>query len=308
MFMDKQVNARRNVGLVVALIDPKRGIPTPSEQEWEDWDTDYKAINPVSAEQVAQDFQKTVRGFFSNKANATRMIAVFCIDGTNLTGYAIISYMHQALGMPLSAAVGAFASARDPGIFHAPYIQDLYQRFGKGESTPSAPGAPSWSLESRGLVPARGNFALPVSRPGPLPVLPTPAARPSDAGAESSKAAEKAPAAGGGDSLPPGWTKHWSKTHSRPYFFNKATGKQQWDPPSADDKPHVLKMGALHILYKHQNSRKPQSWKDKEGAVIKARSVAAAREMMEKLRDEVHEEARASGKKLKDVFDQRARS
>jgi hypothetical protein len=32
-----------------------------------------------------------------------------------------------------------------------------------------------------------------------------------------------------GDRLPPGWTKHWSKTHNRPYYFNKSTGNQSWD-------------------------------------------------------------------------------
>ena len=53
MFIDKQVNARRDVGLVVSLVDPKRRIPTPSEYEWEDWDAEFKVIAPVSAEQVA---------------------------------------------------------------------------------------------------------------------------------------------------------------------------------------------------------------------------------------------------------------
>ena len=86
MFMDKQVNARRNVGLVVSLIDPGRGIPTPGEQEWEDWDAEFKTIVPVSAEQAAVEFQKIVRAFSASKANATRMVAVFCEDGTNLTG------------------------------------------------------------------------------------------------------------------------------------------------------------------------------------------------------------------------------
>ena len=112
MFMDKQVNARRNVGLVVSLMDPKKRIPAPTEQEWDDWDAEYKAIVPKSAEQVAQDFQKIVRAFCSNKANANRMVAVFCEDGTNLSGYAIVSYMHQVLGMSLSSALTAFANLR----------------------------------------------------------------------------------------------------------------------------------------------------------------------------------------------------
>ena len=319
MFMDKQVNARRNVGLVVSLTDPGKGIPTPSEHEWEDWDAELKVIKPVSAEQVAQDFQKVVRAFLSNKSNATRMVAVFCEDGTNLSGYAIVSYMHQVMGMPLSTALTAFAGARDPGIFHAPYIQDLYQRFAKSEAPPSAPAAPSWAPDASSLVPARGDFALPAARPGPLPVLPGPAAASSTGrppNGEGSKAADKAPAEGGGGSerVPPGWTKHWSKTHNRPYYFNKSTGKQSWDLPTGGssgggaDKSAAQKMGALHILYKHQKSRKLSSWKDPEGRAIKQRSVSDARAMMEKVREELDAEARSSGSALRQVFAERARS
>ena len=315
MFMDKQVNARRNVGLVVSLADPKCGIPTPNGQEWEDWDAEFKAITPTSAEQVAQDFQKIVRAFFANKSNATRMVAVFCEDGANLTGYVVVSYMHQVLQMPLGAALTAFAGARDPGIFHAPYIQDLYQRFGKGESAPSAPASPAWALDVSKLVPVRGDFALPAARAGPLPVL---AGQSAAQGVRSShddasKAAEKAPtSSGGSERLPPGWTKHWSKTHNRPYYFNKSTGKQTWDLPAGGssgggEKPSVQKMGALHILYKHQKSRKPQSWKDSEGKVIKARTVADARAGVQKIRDELHAQARSSGTPLRRLFEERAR-
>ena len=334
MFMDKQVNARRNVGLVVSLTDPSKGIPTPGEKEWEDWDAELKVIKPVSAEQVAQEFQKVVRTFWSNKSNATRMVAVFCEDGTNLTGYAIISYMHQAMGVPLSTALAQFAGARDPGIFHAPYIQDLYQRFAKVETAPSAPAVPSWALDASSLVPARGDFALPATRHAPLPVLPGPAAASSTGRAsngEGSKAAEKSPSEGGGgkggggaipqqraltpERLPAGWTKQWSKTHNRPYYFNKATGKQSWDPPAGvgsggggAEKPAEGKMGALHILYKHQKSRKTESWKDREGTVIKARSVSDARSMLQNLRDELAAQERSSGTALRQLFSERARS
>jgi len=194
MFMDKQVNLRRDVGLVISLTDPKRGIPTPGEKEWEDWDVDFKAIVPKSAEQVAQDFQKIVSAFSAKKSNANRFVAVFCEDGSNLSGYAIVSYLHQVLGKPLSEAIKEFAGARDPGIFHVPYIQDLYQRFGKGEAAPSAPAAPSWGIDVSKLVPARGDFALPAMRAGPLPVLQQPAApsvRSSDGGGESAKSEQK---------------------------------------------------------------------------------------------------------------------
>jgi hypothetical protein len=215
--------------------------PTPSAlagmgcAEWEDWDAEFKAITPTSAEQVAQDFQKIVRVFFANKSNATRMVAVLCEDGANLTGYVVVAHMHQVLQMPLGAALTAFAGARDPGIFHAPYIQDLYQRFGKGESAPSAPAAPAWALDVSKLVPVRGDFALPAARAGPLPVLSGQSAAQGVRSShdDASKAAEKAPtSSGGSERLPPGWTMSWSKTHNRPYYFNKSMGKRTWDLPA----------------------------------------------------------------------------
>jgi hypothetical protein len=295
MFMGKQVDSHRDVGLVVALMDPSKGIPTSDEREWEDWDAEFKSISPVTAEQVAQEFIKIVRAFSSNATNSKRKVAVYCEDGTNLCGYAIVSYMHQVLGKPLPEALADFASAKAPGIFHAPYIQDLYTRFATGEIAPPAPAPPAWTLDTSKLVPARGAFVLPAARPGPLPVLPAaPAAAPppQSRAPESSKAANEPPEAdaGANERLPSGWTKHWSKTHNRAYYFNKATGKQMWDPPPAGSSSssssgggggEPTKMGALHILYKHQKSRKPTSWKDKEGDIIKARTVNEAQAMLQ---------------------------
>ena len=225
----------------------------------------------------------------------------------------MVSYMHQVLNMPLSAALASFEAARHPGLFHAPYIQDLFKRFGKGEPAPAAPSAPQWALNPSTLVPATSaaatGFAVPVARQGPLPVLSATAPA-----ASAPKAAGGGGEGGSGDEkLPAGWTKHFSKTHNRPYYFHKATGKQKWDPPKAESgggagaKGSSLKMGALHILYKHQKSRKCSSWRDKEGVQIKARTVDEAKKMMERLRDEIHNEARQASKPLREVFSQRAK-
>ncbi len=48
-----------------------------------------------------------------------------------------------------------------------------------------------------------------------------------------------------GGSLPPGWSKHWSKRCRKEYWFNTKSGRQSWDPPtggvpgsaSSDAKP-----------------------------------------------------------------------
>ena len=33
--------------------------------------------------------------------------------------------------------------------------------------------------------------------------------------------------------LPPGWTKHWSNSWQKHYWFNTKTGKQSWEHPGA---------------------------------------------------------------------------
>eukprot|EP00960_Hanusia_phi_P042119 755320-Hanusia_phi.AAC.2 len=35
----------------------------------------------------------------------------------------------------------------------------------------------------------------------------------------------------GEESLPPGWSKHWSNTWKKHYWFNSKTGEQSWEPP-----------------------------------------------------------------------------
>lgn len=133
MFMERQVSERRDVGMIVCLLDQKRGIPVPSEEEWQDWDAEYVAItlyltpshsapHPVflqphplffcflvlhhshlaprsallrstNAQEAAAKLQKACQPFLAK--NPRRMVAVFCEDGTNLSGYCIVTYMHQ---------------------------------------------------------------------------------------------------------------------------------------------------------------------------------------------------------------------
>ena len=211
MFMDKQVTAKRDVGLIVSLIDPKH--PIPIQTDWEDWDAEFACIAPKDARQAFGEFQKVVTKFIATQPK--RCIAVFCEDGFNLTGYCIVSYIHQAYKIGLDTALRSFATARDPGIYHKPYLDDLHELFGGSRAPP--PPWPSWAPPTSALVPPHGLFALPASRPR-LSTVDTEAAKP--------------PAAPAPNQLPAGWTEHWSKTHNKKYYFCKATGKQSWDIPT----------------------------------------------------------------------------
>ncbi|CUM67693.1 uncharacterized protein PRCAT00005396001 [Priceomyces carsonii] len=84
--------------------------------------------------------------------------------------------------------------------------------------------------------------------------------------------------------LPPGWAIRVSNTYNREYFLNQATKESSWEPPFGSDndklkeylarfkaqgnKPVIPadgKIRASHILIKHNQSRKPKSWKSPEG-------------------------------------------
>mmetsp|Transcript_18778 Transcript_18778/g.61681 ORF Transcript_18778/g.61681 Transcript_18778/m.61681 type:complete len:265 (+) Transcript_18778:113-907(+) len=190
------------------------------------------------------------------------MVAIFCEDGCNLTGYAICAYLHQVLGMSVKDALAEFAKSRPPGIFHHPYIQDLWDRFAKKEdgACPQVKEKPSWASDTI-FVAAHGEFALPVIKPI----------------ASDSKTGE--------EPLPAGWSKHWSKTHNKPYYFNRSTGKQSWELPSNGDVKPPGKIGVAHILIKHKGSRRTSSWKDKDGSTIKQRSIEDAKLILQGIRD-----------------------
>ncbi|PIA13237.1 peptidylprolyl cis/trans isomerase, NIMA-interacting 1, partial [Coemansia reversa NRRL 1564] len=63
---------------------------------------------------------------------------------------------------------------------------------------------------------------------------------------------------------PPHWEVRQSKSRQMPYYFNTVTGESRWDPPSPSEDTDKAKLGALHILVKHNKSRKPSSWREKD--------------------------------------------
>ncbi|XP_047104282.1 peptidyl-prolyl cis-trans isomerase NIMA-interacting 1-like [Schistocerca piceifrons] len=69
------------------------------------------------------------------------------------------------------------------------------------------------------------------------------------------------------EELPPGWGKRLSKKYGQYYYYNKYTNESQWNPPSRPAAP-VPSSGpeeveCSHLLVKHNNSRRPSSWRKK---------------------------------------------
>lgn len=59
------------------------------------------------------------------------------------------------------------------------------------------------------------------------------------------------------------WEKKWSTTRNRSYYFNTETGESRWELPSEDrlDDSFSESVRVYHLLVKHENSRRPSSWR-----------------------------------------------
>lgn len=86
--------------------------------------------------------------------------------------------------------------------------------------------------------------------------------------------------------LPENWTVRFSKSKNLPYYFNAATNESQWEPPRDADQEKLKrymaenysasgplpagdggqsgKIRCAHLLVKHNQSRRPSSWKQAE--------------------------------------------
>lgn len=61
------------------------------------------------------------------------------------------------------------------------------------------------------------------------------------------------------DDLPEGWMLKTSKSTGKDYYFNAKTGESQWEMPTGADTDKVR---CAHLLVKHNESRRPSSWKE----------------------------------------------
>uniref|UniRef100_A0A8C4RP42 RNA guanylyltransferase and 5'-phosphatase n=1 Tax=Erpetoichthys calabaricus TaxID=27687 RepID=A0A8C4RP42_ERPCA len=79
--------------------------------------------------------------------NPTELIGVHCTHGFNRTGFLICAYLVEKMDWSVEAAVAAFAQARQPGIYKADYLKELFQRYGDVEDAPQPPALPEWCFE-----------------------------------------------------------------------------------------------------------------------------------------------------------------
>ena len=88
--------------------------------------------------------------------------------------------------------------------------------------------------------------------------------------------------------LPEGWEQRISKSRNIPYFVNKYTGETTWEMPTAaavDTRPKNEQVQCLHILKKHNGSRRPASWRCAEVTQTKEESIAQITAIKRQLED-----------------------
>ena len=71
-----------------------------------------------------------------------------------------------------------------------------------------------------------------------------------------------------------------------PYYVNAATGESTWDRPSGEPAEQVQ---ALHILKKHQGSRRPRSWRNPEKDITRTKEEAV--DLITQLRERLEDVA-----------------
>eukprot|EP00794_Sanderia_malayensis_P001074 gene1074-415_t len=63
-------------------------------------------------------------------------------------------------------------------------------------------------------------------------------------------------------SLPNGWIEKESRSTGKSYFYNTVTQESQWERPTQPASgTDLYKVRASHLLVKHNESRRPSSWK-----------------------------------------------
>nr|XP_056715512.1 peptidyl-prolyl cis-trans isomerase NIMA-interacting 1 [Euleptes europaea] len=68
------------------------------------------------------------------------------------------------------------------------------------------------------------------------------------------------------EKLPAGWEKRMSRSSGRVYYFNHITNASQWERPtcSKNGQGEPTKVRCSHLLVKHNQSRRPSSWREEK--------------------------------------------
>ncbi|ORX83787.1 rotamase-domain-containing protein [Anaeromyces robustus] len=73
------------------------------------------------------------------------------------------------------------------------------------------------------------------------------------------------------------WEEKWSRSRNRVYYFNPSTGESRWENPEAEQ------IRVCHLLVKHNQSRRPSSWKEEHITRTKEEALEIIKGYREKI-------------------------
>ncbi|EEB19619.1 peptidyl-prolyl cis-trans isomerase NIMA-interacting, putative [Pediculus humanus corporis] len=89
------------------------------------------------------------------------------------------------------------------------------------------------------------------------------------------------------EELPAGWEKRISRSTGQFYYLNIHTKESQWDRPVKPAEPQSgvgpEQVQCSHLLVKHENSRRPSSWREEKIT----RSKSEALELLKSYREQI---------------------
>ncbi|KAI1886527.1 hypothetical protein AGOR_G00196670 [Albula goreensis] len=88
------------------------------------------------------------------------------------------------------------------------------------------------------------------------------------------------------EKLPSGWEKRMSRSSGRVYYFNHITNASQWERPTGagDGKGEPEKVRCSHLLVKHNQSRRPSSWREENITRSKEEALELIQQYIEKIK------------------------
>ncbi|XP_062304073.1 peptidyl-prolyl cis-trans isomerase NIMA-interacting 1 isoform X2 [Osmerus eperlanus] len=87
------------------------------------------------------------------------------------------------------------------------------------------------------------------------------------------------------EKLPSGWEKRMSRSSSRVYYFNHITNASQWERPGAGEGGgDPDKVRCSHLLVKHNQSRRPSSWREENITRTKDEALELIQKYIEQIR------------------------
>jgi len=108
-----------------------------------------------------------------------------------------------------------------------------------------------------------------------------------DANNEPKQQTPDNPDSGSEETLPKGWEQRVSRSTGQVYYLNVYTKESQWERPTQDANPKDNeRIRASHLLVKHNQSRRPSSWREDQIT----RSKEEARELCQQYREQIVKE------------------